>query len=117
MISSMASRGSDRAAAKRVDTDRASSVIRGNRREVAPVHGIQPGRINFERQERAVGGFPVNGLGAVDMGKVAHTAQKPAGDARRAAGTSRDFIGAIGRNADARTRAPRSTINSNSFSE
>ena len=91
---------------KRIDTDRASSVTRGNRREVAAVHRIEPSRINFKRQQRAVGDFPVDGLGAVDMGEVAHTAQKPSGDARGAARAARDFIGAVGRDADAQyTRA------------
>ena len=35
------------------------------------------------------------------MGEVAHAAQQPAGDARRAARAPRDLVGAVGRDADA----------------
>src|SRR5262249_38503441 len=38
---------------------------------------------------------------AVDMGKVAHTAQEPSGDAWSAARAARDFIGAVGCDSDA----------------
>ena len=65
------------------------------------VHGVEPGAVHFQCQERTVGGLPVNGLGAIDMGKVTHAAQQPAGDARRAASAACDFVGAIGADADA----------------
>src|SRR5262245_16933612 len=93
---------------ERIDTDRASSVTRSNRRKVTAVHRVQPGRIDFERQQRAVGNFPVDGLGTVDMGKVAHTAQDPPRDARSAARAACNFIGAIRGDADAQDT--RSTI-------
>ena len=63
--------------------------------EIAPVHGVEPGGIDFQFAERAVGDLAVDGLGAVDMGEVAHAAQQPAGDARRAARAARDLVGAV----------------------
>src|SRR5499427_8539500 len=82
---------------ERIDTDRTSSVTRGNRRKVTAVHRVEPCRINFERQQRAVG-----------MGKIAHTAQEPSGDSWSAARAARDFIGAVGCDSDAQDT--RSTI-------
>src|SRR6476620_9369017 len=86
---------------ERVDTDWTPSVTRGNRRKVAAVHRVQPGRIDFERQQRAVGNFPIDGPGAVDMGKVAHTAQEPSGDAWGATRAARNFVSAVGCDSDA----------------
>src|SRR5262249_42408831 len=93
---------------ERVDTDWTPSVTRGNRRKAAAVHRIQPGRIDFERQQRAVGDFPIDGLGAVDMGKVSHTAQEPSGDAWGATRAARNFICAVESASD--SQVTRSTI-------
>src|SRR5215831_4866424 len=86
---------------ERIDSDRTSSVTRGNRRKVTAVHRVEPCRINFERQQRAVGDFPVDGFRAVDMGKVAYATQEPSGDAWSAPRAARDFIGAVGCDSDA----------------
>ncbi len=89
-----------------VDTHRSSAIILADGLEIAVVHGVQPGAVHFQRQERPVGGLAVDGLGAVDQREVAHTAQQPARDPRRAAGTTRDLVGAVRTHADAEhTRA------------
>src|SRR5690349_1723168 len=45
----------------RFDADRAAAVIHGNRREVAPVHGVEAGRIDLERTQRVVGNGAIDG--------------------------------------------------------
>ena len=51
--------------------------------------------------ERAVGGGAIDRGRAGDQREVAHPAQQPAGDARRAAGAARDLVGAVGGHPDA----------------
>ena len=83
------------------DADRPAAVILGDHAQIAPVHGVEAGGVDFEFAERAVGDLAVDRLVAVDMGEVAHAAQQPPGDARRAARAPRDFVGAVRRHADA----------------
>ena len=101
MISSIASRGSDSAAAKRLDADRPAAVVLGDGREIAPVHGVEAGGIDFELEQRPVGELAVDLVQPAGMGEVADAAQQPAGDARRAARAPRDLVGAVRRHADA----------------
>ncbi len=101
MISSIASRGSDSAAAMVSIADRPAAVILRDGREVAPVHGVEAGGVDLELEQRAVGGLAVDRRGAVDQREVAHAAQQPPGDARRAARAARDLVGAVGGHADA----------------
>src|SRR5665213_1426104 len=56
-----------------VDANRSAAVADRDGGKIAPVHGIEPRGIHFQFAERAVGGFAVDSLGAVDMGKIAHT--------------------------------------------
>ena len=84
----------------RIHTDRTAGIIRRNGREISPVHGVETGGIDLKRGERAVGSLAVDGLGAVNVRKVTHAAQQTAGDARCATCTARNFVGAVGRNAD-----------------
>ena len=101
MMSSMASRGSAQCGGQRVDADRTAAVAFGDRRQIAPVHGVKAGGIDLQLAERAVGDAAVDSLGAVDMGEVAHAAQQPPGNARGAARAPCDFVGAVRRHADA----------------
>ena len=72
MMSSMASRGSDSAAAS--------------------VSTPWTGAVDFERGERLVGDGAVDRRRTGDGSEIAHAAQQPAGDARRAAGAARDLV-------------------------
>src|SRR5215468_7178999 len=90
MISSMASRGSDSAA-----------VVLRDQRQVAPVHGVETGGVDFERAQCTVGARAVDRGVAVDERKIAHPPQQPSRNARRAAGAARDLVGAVRADADA----------------
>ena len=90
------------------DSDRAAAVVLRNIDEVAPIHCIEAGGIDFELEEGAVGGGAVDRGRARDQRKVAHPAQQPPGDPRRAAGAARDLVGAVGGHADAED--PRAAI-------
>ena len=100
-MSSMASRGSDKRRGERLDADRAAAVIHRDRGEIAPVHGVEAGGVDFERRQRLVGDRAVDRRRAADRSEIAHPAQQPAGDARRAAGAARDLVRAVGGDADA----------------
>ena len=58
-------------------------------------------RVDLKRDQCRIGHLAVDRFGAIDAGKVAHAPQQPAGDARRAAGAPRDFVGAVLGHADA----------------
>ncbi len=49
MMSSMASRGSDKRRRNGFDTDRAAAVIQRNVGQIAPVHRVEAGGIDFQR--------------------------------------------------------------------
>ena len=74
------------------DADRSAAVIERDGREISPVHGVEPGAIDFERAERLVGNGAVDRFRAIDMREIAQPPQKPAGDARRAARAARDLV-------------------------
>ena len=82
---------------ERLDADRAAAVVHRDGREIAPVHGVEAGGVDFQRGERLVGDGAVDRGGAGDGGEIAHAAQQPSGDARGAAGAARDFVGAVRR--------------------
>ncbi len=65
-------------------------------REIAAVHGVEAGGVDFERAQRVVGDLAVDRGGIGGGGEIAHAAQQAAGDARRAAGAARDLVGAVG---------------------
>ena len=101
MMSSMASRGSDKSGGQRFDADRTTAVVHHDGREIAPIHRIETGGVDFKRGERLVGDGAVDRGGAGDGGEIAHAAKEPSGDARGAAGAARDLVRAIGGDADA----------------
>ena len=84
-----------------IDADRPAAEALGDGREIAPVHGVEAGAVDFQFTQRTIGDGAVDGLVAVDMGEVAHAPQQPAGDARRAARAPRDFVGPVRRHANA----------------
>src|SRR6185312_3986624 len=77
----------------RVDADRAAAIVERDGREIAPVHRVEAARIDFQRRERAVGNLAVDGRRAFGVGEVAHAAQEPSGNARRAASAPRNLVG------------------------
>jgi hypothetical protein len=85
----------------RLDADRAAAIVYGNRREIAPIHGVELGLIDLERSKRAIGDSAVNRSRLADEGEIAAPAQQPAGNARRAAGAPRDLVCAVGSDRDA----------------
>ena len=102
----------------RIHTDRTAGVIldamvERYRRSMR----VETGGIDLKRGERAVGRRAVDGLGAVNVRKVTHTAQQTAGDARCAARTrARSRWRRPGAMPIPSTRAPRLTISSSSLS-
>ena len=65
--------------------DRAAAVVLGDAAQVAAVHGVQAELVHLQPGQRGVGDGAVDRIVAVDGGEVAHPAQQPPGDARRAA--------------------------------
>ena len=72
MISSMASRGSDSAAAMVSMPTGPPPKRGGDGGEVLAVHLVEADRIDVEEAQRAVGDRPRHGGGALDEGEVAH---------------------------------------------
>ena len=86
---------------KRLDANGTAAIVQGNGRQVAPVHGVEACGIDFERRQRLVGNGAIDRRRGGDGGEVAHPAQQPSGDARRAARAAGDLVGAVGGDADA----------------
>src|SRR6516165_10704268 len=61
---------------ERLDADRAATVINGDRREITPIHRIEPARVDFERPKSFGGARPMVRRGTGDGGNVAHAAEK-----------------------------------------
>src|SRR5215475_9746566 len=76
----------------RLDADRAAAVVLRDHRDIAPVHGIETGAVDFERVQRLVGGAPVDRGHVIDQREVTHSPQQPASDARSAAGAACDLV-------------------------
>ena len=116
MISSMASRGSDSAAAMVSTPTGPPPKLSAIAIEIAPVHHGR-GRWRRRRAARsAASAISRDDAGrALDHGEIAHPAQQPPGDARRAARAPGDLVGAVvgEREAEharaARARCPRSS--------
>src|SRR5579871_6688237 len=68
-----------------LDPDRAAAVVGRDEVEIAPVHRVESGGVDLECEQRAVGELAIDRGRLLDMGEVAHAAQEPPGDARRAA--------------------------------
>src|SRR4051812_11993811 len=84
-----------------LDPDRTAAVVLGDVEEVAPIHGVEPGGVDFEREQRTVRERTVDCAGTPYEREIAHAAQEPAGDPRRAAGAARDLVRAIRAHSDA----------------
>ncbi len=95
MMSSIASRGSESAAAIVSMPAGPPPNELSDQREVAPVHRIEPDVIDIEEAQHFVGDGPCDFRLLVDNREIANPAQKPPCDARRAARALGDFIGAI----------------------
>ena len=100
-ISSIASRGSDSAAAMVSIPTGPPPKLRAIRLEIAAVELVEAERIDLEPAERLVGLAGVDRLDPVDGGEIADPAQEPRGDARRAARAAGDLGGAVRREVDA----------------
>ncbi len=83
-----------------LNADRAAAVIHRDGGEITPVHGVKASGINLERAQRVVGNGAIDRSGIRRGCKIADPPQQPPGNARRAAGAARDFVGAIRRHAD-----------------
>src|SRR5262249_8601863 len=55
-----------------IDADRATTIALRDRLEVAPVHGIETGAVDFELAKSFVGDLAVDRLGAVDQREVTY---------------------------------------------
>ena len=63
-------------------------------REDAPVHGVEPAPVDLQARERQLHDAAVEPAVSLHLGEVAGPLQEPDGDARRAAGPARQFLGA-----------------------
>ncbi len=95
MMSSIASRGSESAAAIVSTPTGPPPKLTAIALEIAPVHLVEADRVDVEQAQRAVGDRAGDGRRALDDGEVAHAAQQAPGDARRAARALGDFVGAV----------------------
>src|SRR5262249_22301580 len=57
-----------------LDADRTAAVIHRDRGKVAPIHGIEPGGIDLEREQRAVRNLAVDRSRLSDQRKIPHAA-------------------------------------------
>jgi hypothetical protein len=80
----------------RLDADRAAAIVLGDQREIAAVHRVEPGGVDFEMAERAVGDGAFDGWIASHQREIAHAFQQAPRDAWRAARAPGDFVGAVG---------------------
>ncbi len=94
--SSMVSRGSRKPRRQRLDAHRPAAINIGDHRQIAPVHRIETQMIDLQPVERAIGDFGGDGGFARNIGEIAHPAQQPSGDARRAARALGNLLGSIG---------------------
>src|SRR5580693_8991164 len=78
-----------------LDSDRAATELDGDHVEITPIHLVEPNDVDVEQLERAVGERARHALCAFDNGEIAHPPQQAPGDARRAARTLGDLIGAV----------------------
>jgi hypothetical protein len=74
---------------------RAAAMMFGHTAQIAAIHGVQAQRIDFQAQQGSIGDIPVDHGLALYAGKIAHAAQQPASDARRAARPAGDLDGAV----------------------
>src|SRR5579883_3239284 len=84
-----------------LDPDRPAAIVERDGREIAPIHGVEAGAVDLERDQRLVDELSVDLSRLLDMSEVAHATQQPPGDARRAAGAAGDLVRAFRRHADA----------------
>src|SRR5271169_2584587 len=94
MISSIASRGSERAAAI-VSTPTGPPPKCTAIASVAPVHLVEADSIDLQQAQRAVGDRSADDRGALDDGEIAYAAQQASCNAGRAARTPRDLVGTV----------------------
>ena len=95
MMSSIASRGSERPAAMVSIPTGPPPKLPAIIVEVAAVELIEAKRVDFEAQQSLVGNLAGDMLDAGDRGEIANPPQQPPGDARRAARPSRDLQRAV----------------------
>ena len=95
MISSIASRGSESAAAMVSTPTGPPPNLTRDRVEIASIHLVEADRVDVEQLERPVGERARHALRAFDHGEIAHPPQQAPGDARRAARAPGDLVGAV----------------------
>ena len=95
MISSMASRASDRDAAMVSIPTGPPPKLTAMHGEVAVVEGIEAAIVHLQLAQRLVGLGPVDARYAVDRGVISDPAQEPVGDAGGAARAPRYLAGRI----------------------
>ena len=82
---------------QRLDADRAAAVVLGDAAEIAAVHRVEAEHVDLQPRQRRHRRSRDRPGGARDGGEVAHPAQQPPGDARRAAGAAGDLGAAVRR--------------------
>ena len=83
-----------------VDADRPAAEIDGDAGEIAMVERIEAAAVDLEIAQRPVGDALSMTFAPADGGEIAHPAQQPAGDARRAARAARDLARPLLRHGD-----------------
>src|SRR5437868_4817226 len=71
---------------------RSAAVIMRDGGEIAAVHGVETGSVDFKLQQRFVGDGAIDAPVPAHGRKIAHAAKEPARDARRTARAAGDFI-------------------------
>ena len=96
----------------RLDADRAAIEALADHLQVAAIERVEPGMIDREPIERRRRDRTANRTVALDRREVAHAAQQPIRDPRRAARAPRDLGGAvlIDHDADQLRRAPHDRV-------
>ena len=95
MMSSIASRGSDSAAAIVSTPTGPPPNLTAIGVEVAAVHLVEADRVDVEQAQRAVGERARHHRRALDGGEIPYPAQQAPGDARRAARAPGNLIGSL----------------------
>ena len=85
-----------KAGGERFNADRATAIDIGDHHQVTPVHRVEAEAIDLQSAERGISHAGSDFGLAGGSREIAHTAQQPAGDARRATGPRRNLARPIG---------------------
>src|ERR1700682_1286846 len=83
-----------------VDAHRPPAELVEDALQKLAVHDVETRAVDIEHLQGGIGDRPRDMSGGANLGKIAHPAQKPVGDTRRAARAARDLDRALGLNGD-----------------